>query len=169
MEGKTLYELSAEMTEIMENGFCEACVDEEGEINENKVRQYFDALAISAEKKIDYIATKIKNDLALAEQIKVEKQSLEARQKRLNKEADSLKAYLSECLQILGQSKYESARTQISFRKSESVKVLDESKLTEEYLKIETKPDLTKIKNAIKLGATVDGAEIVTKQNIQVR
>lgn len=164
-----LYELTDEMKQILENGFTQNCVDEEGEIDERKVKQYFDELALTAEKKIDYIATKIKNDLALAEQIKVEKQSLEARQKRLNKEADSLKTYLSECLQILGQSKYESVRTQISFRKSESVKVLDESKLTEEYLKIETKPDLTKIKNAIKLGATVDGAEIVTKQNIQVR
>lgn len=164
-----LYELTDEMKQILENGFTQNCVDEEGEIDDNKVKQYFDELALTAEKKIDYIATKIKNDLALAEQIKAEKQSLNARQSRLNNEADSLKAYLSECLTVLGQAKYESARTQISFRKSESVNVLDESKLAEEYLKIETKPDLTKIKNAIKLGTAVSGAEIVTKQNIQVR
>jgi hypothetical protein len=164
-----LYELTDEMKQILENGFTQNCVDEEGEIDDNKVKAYFDELALTAEKKIDYIATKIKNDLALAEQIKAEKQKLDARQKRLNKEADSLKAYLSECLTVLGQTKYESARTQLSFRKSESVNILDESKLAEEYLKIETKPDLTKIKNAIKLGIAVNGAEIVTKQNIQVR
>jgi hypothetical protein len=164
-----LYEMTAEMKEILENGFTQNCVDEEGEIDDNKVKAYFDELALTAEKKIDYIATKIKNDLALAEQIKAEKQKLDARQKRLSNEADSLKDYLAECLKLLGQTKYESARTQISFRKSESVNVLDETKLTEEYLKVETKPDLTKIKNALKLGIEVDGAEIVTKQNIQVR
>lgn len=165
-----LYELTNEMREILENGFTLNCIDEEtGEIDDIKVKEYFDNIALTAEKKIDYIATKIKNDLALAEQIKAEKQKLDARQRRLTKEADGLKRYLADCMQNLGQAKYESARTQISFRKSESVNILDESKLSEEYLKIETKPDLTKIKNAIKLGAVVDGAEIVTKQNIQVR
>ena len=57
-----LYELTDEMKQILENGFTQNCVDEEGEIDDNKVKQYFDELALTAEKKIDYIATKIKND-----------------------------------------------------------------------------------------------------------
>jgi len=169
MESKTLYELSAEMTEIMENGFCQACVDEEGEIIDAKVKEYFDSIKISADTKIDYIATTIKNEIALAEAIKEEKLNLELRQKRLNKKADYWKGYLTECLTNLNKDKFDTVRNSISFIKSVKVNVLDESKLTSDFLKIETKPDLTKIKAAIKLGEIVDGAELLTCKNIQIK
>ena len=47
-----LYELTDEMKQILENGFTQNCVDEEGEIDDNKVKAYFDELALTAERKL---------------------------------------------------------------------------------------------------------------------
>ena len=67
--------------------------------------------------------------------------------------------------------KLELPHSKISYRKSDSVEVIDLETLPEEYIKtkIEKNPDKIAIKNAIKDGKEIKGAKIVTNYNIQIK
>ena len=67
--------------------------------------------------------------------------------------------------------KLELPHSKISYRKSDSVEVVDVEMLPEEYVKtkIEKNPDKVAIKNAIKDGKEIKGAKIVTNYNIQIK
>lgn len=141
-------------------------IDEEtGEIlNANGL----DELEIAKEEKIENIGLWIKNLLAEAEAVKHEKDNMAIRQKRLEKKAESLKGYLT---YALNGEKFSTPRVAMSFRKSESVVIPDDAVVPDEYCNISVvkKPDKTVIKKALKEGKEVLGAELVTKQNIQIK
>lgn len=141
-------------------------IDEEtGEIlNANGL----DELEIAKEEKIENIGLWIKNLLAEAEAVKHEKDNMAIRQKRLEKKAESLKGYLT---YALDGEKFSTPRVAMSFRKSESVVIPDDAIVPDEYCNISVikKPDKTVIKKALKEGREVLGAELVTKQNIQIK
>ncbi len=141
------------------------CVDmETGEIID-PVR--LDELQMDRNTKIENIACWIKNLNADAEAFKAEKQSFADRQKAAENKAESLKRYLAN---YLAGQKFSTPKVAISFRKTSSVNVTDISQLPEEFLKFaDPTPDKTAIKNAIKAGTTVTGAEIVEGQSISIK
>lgn len=55
------------------------------------------------------------------------------------------------------------------FRKSEKVEITDESKLSEDFVVIKKEPNKILIKEALKNGSIVDGAELITNQNLQIK
>lgn len=59
----------------------------------------------------------------------------------------------------------------LGLRKSEAVNVYDETQLKKEFLteKISYSPDKKKIKEALKKGEALQGAEIITNQNLQIK
>lgn len=141
------------------------CVDvETGEIiDEVKLQQ----LQMARDIKIENIACWIKNILSDAEALKAQKQFFADRQKAAENKAESLKRYLSKVLE--GQ-KFTTDKVAVSFRKTSSVNVTDITQLKEEYLKYaDPTPDKTAIKNAIKAGKDVAGAEIVEGQSISIK
>lgn len=141
------------------------CVDvETGEIiDEVKLQQ----LQMARDIKIENIACWIKNILSDAEALKAQKQVFADRQKAAENKAESLKRYLSKVLE--GQ-KFTTDKVAVSFRKTSSVNVTDITQLKEEYLKYaDPTPDKTAIKNAIKAGKDVAGAEIVEDQSISIK
>lgn len=141
------------------------CVDmETGEIID-PVR--LDELQMDRDTKIENIACWIKNLNADAEAFKAEKQSFADRQKTAENKAESLKRYLKN---YLAGQKFSTPKVAISFRKISSVNVTDISQLPKEFLKFaDPTPDKTAIKNAIKAGTTVTGAEIVEGQSISIK
>lgn len=146
------------------------CVDmESGEVIDIA---RLDALTMERDAKIENIALWIKNLLSDAEQIKDEKNSLDERENACKNKADSLKEYLSS---YLAGSKFSTPRVAISFRKSESVEVIDINQImklddAENYLKYsEPTADKTAIKQAIKAGICIPGCQIVENQNIQIK
>lgn len=142
-----------------------SCVDmETGEIID---AEKLDQLQMDRERKIENIALWIKNLISDAEALKAEKQAFTDRQKAAENKAASLKKYLSD---YLAGKKYKSAKVSVSFRKSEAVNILDMSQIPEQYLKIaEPTADKTGIKNALKAGEVIAGAELVENQNIQIK
>ena len=142
-----------------------SCVDmETGEIID---AEKLDQLQMDRERKIENIALWIKNLISDAEALKAEKQAFADRQKAAENKAASLKKYLSD---YLAGEKYKSAKVSVSFRKSESVNILDMSKIPEQYLKVaEPTADKTGIKNALKAGEVIAGAELIENQNIQIK
>ena len=141
------------------------CVDmETGEIIDS---EKLDKLQMDREQKIENIALWIKNLVSDAEALKAEKQTFADRQRAAENKAASLKKYLSD---YLAGEKYKSAKVSISFRKSETVNILDISQIPEQYLKVaEPTVDKTGIKNALKAGEFITGAELIENQNIQIR
>ena len=97
-----------------------------------------------------------------------EKDAMADRQKRLEKKAESLKGYLAYALQG---EKFSTPRIAMSWRKSESVLIPDEALLDDRFVNVTMvkKPDKKLIKDTLKAGREVPGAELVTKQNLQIK
>ena len=141
------------------------CWDQEtGEILDSN---RLDQLEMERDEKIENIALYIKNLTADAKALKAEKQSFEERQKAAENKADSLKRYLAN---YLAGQKFSTPRVVISFRKTSSVNITDMTLIPKKYLKFaDPTPDKTMIKNAIKAGNNISGAEIVEGQSITIK
>ena len=94
---------------------------------------------------------------------------LQTRKKQAQAKILWLKNYLTTALKMRNMSKFESTKNKITFRKSESVEIIDESKIDIGFLRVKFEPDKTKIKESLKKGKNVEGCELVTKTNIQIK
>lgn len=142
-----------------------SCIDmETGEIIDI---EKLDQLEMDRERKIENIALWIKNLLSDAEALKAQKQTFADRQKAAENKAESLKKYLSAYLD--GQ-KFSTDKVAVSFRKTSSVNITDMSKIPEAFLKFaEPTVDKMAIKNAIKAGDAVSGAEVIESNSISIK
>ena len=147
---------------------------EEGLINESAIADTFEAIEGEFEEKADNIACLIKTWLAEAEAIKSEEARLKERRERKEKQAENLKTYLSGTMLFLGKAKVETPRNVISFRKSTSLQINDEAWFMDKYpelIKTEIKTSIPKkeITDLIKSGSEFVGAQLIEKQNIQIK
>ena len=156
MNGMTLYQIDASIESIL-NGF-ELVDAETGEIIGAEA---LDALQMAREDKIENTGLYIKNQAVLIEAMKKEEKAIAERRKAYEGQLEKLKAYLGESL---GGEKFETAKVNIFFRKNPpSAEIIDASKLTSEYMReipAKYEPDKTKIKEALKAGKAVEGAEL---------
>ena len=117
--------------------------------------------------KIRNIACYIKNLRSDAAQYDEEAKTFAARKKAAQTKAESLTAYLSS---MLNGEKVKDKEYSISWRKSESVNITDDSLLPDTYLVPQPpKVDKAGIKAALKAGTAVTGAELTEKNNIQIK
>ena len=116
-----------------------------------------DALELERDEKIENIALWIKNLTSDADAISAEAKKLTARAQAAKNKAERLKAYITD---NLAGEKFSTPRVAISYRKSQAVKVTDALALPDAYKVVDIKPDKTAIKNAIKAGEKVQGAEV---------
>lgn len=138
------------------------CIDKEtGEILD--ITQ-FEALNIEKTKKIDSLISYYKAQTAMAEAIRAEEKQLAERRHKKELVAENIKNYIEK---ILAGVNFESARHKVTWRRSEAVTVTGD--LDQEYLVIKTSPDKKKIKEALKAGETVAGAELEVKNNMGVK
>lgn len=141
------------------------CIDEEtGEIFDV---EKFRALNLEKEAKIENVCLWIKNLKANAEALKAEKNALAERQKATENKMERLKIFISE---YLNGTKFETAKVQVSFRKSESLEISEDAVIPEEFLKYKV-PDIDKVglKKALKEGQIFEGVSIVANSNIQIK
>jgi hypothetical protein len=87
------------------------------------------------------------------------------------KTIERLETTVSQAMQLYQINRLETPTLKISFRKSESVEIDDESAISFAYLKekITYTIDKTAIKEAIKKGEVVAGARLQVNQNIQIK
>ena len=148
---------------------------EDEELPEEALIDTLEAITGEIEVKADNVACMLKNIEADITAIKAEETNLATRRKSKEKIYERVKQYLSETLQRMSIDKVETARNKITFRKSESVEVSDA------FIKwaMENRDDLltfsaptankTEIKKALKGGAEIVGATLVSKNNIQLK
>lgn len=173
-----LYQIDERLINLIENA-----VDvETGELLEGvDLDKAIDECQMDLNTKISNIGCFIKNLRSDAEQLKAEKQNLEKRQKQAERKAEYLTKYLDGYLHSvinekdLPKYKFLDSRCQIGYRKSESVTIDDVNSIPNDYIKPrvikETDIDKTAIKKFLKDNKDnqVNGARLVTKENIQIK
>jgi hypothetical protein len=147
-----------------------------GEIPEEAIADTLESITACIEDKADSIACLLKSLDADCIAIKAEEARLAERRKAKERAHERMKQYLSETLQRAGLDKIETARNRITFRKSETVEIVEEvfikwAQMHRDDLLTyaEPKANKTEIKKALKSGAEIAGAELRINQNIQIR
>ena len=163
-----LYQIDAAIENAIERLF--DTVNEDGEVEEGTAAELEELKAERAQK-LDNIGAYIKNIEADVDAIKAEIKTLQDRAKVKQNKIDRLEDYVAKSLKANNESKFESARVVFSFRKSVSVDITNADMLPKKYIvkKTETAPDKTAIKEALKAGKVVKGAQLVEKQNLQIK
>lgn len=144
---------------------------ETGEIIDEKAWTELEALQMERDQRIEGVVLWVKSLNAEAADIKDEEEALKKRRKSIERKAESLKDYLG---YVLRGEKFETARVAISWRRSETAELLegvDPVSLPLEYqrVKVAVEPDKAKLKEALKAGKTIEGVELVERQNIQIK
>jgi len=159
----TLYEIDNAMMSLIDN--------ETGEIVDY---EQFEALIMSKEEKIDNTAKWIIDLEAEAKMVKERADELTERARAAKKKAERLREFLQEYLQG---EKRKTADYTIGYRRTESVEITDEDRAIawlmehgEDALTYQTpKISKTAVKEILKAGNEVPGAELVERQNMSIR
>ena len=152
----TLFEINQEILD---------CIDmETGEIIAPEKLEH---LQMDKRDKLRNIAFVALNASADAKAYEEQKKKFAAREKA----AKATVAWAKETLaRELGGKKMKEAEFAISYRKSEAVEVADEAAVPDEFrIPQPDKIDRAALKAALKNGAVIAGAQIVERQNIQIR
>lgn len=162
-----LYDIDEQLNELINS----VEIDEEtGEIINGLNVEKFDQLVLEREKKLEGLGIYIKQLLMEAEDLKEESKNLKIRADRKIKKAENLKNFLSTYLLNNKIPKFETSKVALSFRKSEVVEA-DEDLVPRKYFKkkVEYALDKIGIKTLLKAGKGVKGAQLIEKQNLQIK
>ena len=112
----------------------------------------------------------IKNLEAEAEAYKKEIERMTKIKKALENRASFLKKNLEEAMIELDKKKFKTKLFSFNIQKNApSLKILDESKIPEDYYKIEKKLNKNDLKEAVKNGLFEDAAELVQTESLRIR
>ncbi|BDS17337.1 siphovirus Gp157 family protein [Clostridium perfringens] len=126
----------------------------------------------------DDINTKIENTCKVIKEVEADSIGIDEEIKRLSalkkkKEntVKKLKEYVEFEMNGIGLNKVEGKLFKVSFRKSKVVKVLDETKIPKEFIKIKTTETISKtdLGKALKNGEIIEGAELVENKSLQIK
>lgn len=126
----------------------------------------------------DDINTKIENTCKVIKEIEADSIGIDEEIKRLSdlkKQRENavkkLKEYVEFEMNGIGLTKVEGKLFKISFRKSKVVKVIDETKIPKEFIKIKTTETISKtdLGKALKNGEIIEGAELVENKSLQIK
>lgn len=126
----------------------------------------------------DDINIKIENTCKVIKEIEADSIGIDEEIKRLSalkKQKENavkkLKEYVEFEMNGIGLNKVEGKLFKISFRKSKVVKVLDETKIPKEFIKVKTTESISKtdLGKALKSGEIIEGAELVENKTLQIK
>ena len=162
----SLYEIDQAVLTVLEDGL--VFDPDSGEILWDE--ENFAELEIHRTDKMENVALYIKGLESDASAIKAEEKALAERRSIKEKKAERLRDYLTRSMEAFGDTKLETPRVALSFRKSEAVDIWDADELPPIYWKqAAPTPDKAAIKKAIKSGEEVSGASLVERRNLQIK
>jgi len=144
-----------------------------GDINNSEDAKAFSDLyaeiSESFDAKVHSVCCVIKNAQGEVDSLAVEIKRLSDRKKACETKVESLKTYLNYEMQKLDKQIVKTPLFTVAFQKNpESCKV-DETALAHEWFKVERKPDLSKVKEALKNGIHIDGAWLESSESLRIR
>ena len=161
----TLYEINRELDELIANS-----IDPEtGEFLLDTEK--LDELNMERDDKIEQTGLYIKNLKAEASAIKAEMDNLKARYEAAKNKAERLTNYLKD---NLNGEKFQTARVAISYRTSSSVEINPDVFFARaangKFFRVkDPEADKTAIKEALKGGAVIEGATLVTNTSMTIK
>lgn len=132
-------------------------------------KRHLDELKVDRHIKIENCGLMIKNWQSLADSIKAEEATLKRRREILENRIEWLTNYLIYCLKP--GEKYNAGAIELRWRKSDSVQIVDEFKIPDEYIKVtqESQIDIREIKAKLRTGQEIPGATLVIKNNLIIK
>lgn len=158
-----LYDIDSAMTALID--------PETGEVMDYDA---FEALSMEREKKLDNLALWIKNLDAEQEALDREAKTMTERRDAARRKRDRLKGYLQEALHGETRSTPQYA---VSYRRSEVCEITDEGAVAtwlydngrQDLLNTKVSVSKAGVKDLLKRGEAVRGAELVEKQNMTIK
>lgn len=120
------------------------------------------------EEKVENYIKVIKNNEADIEARKNEIKRLTELNKADERKNERMKEVLKESMDLTGHERVDTKLFKVSFRKSEAVEV-DDLLLPEAYKVATYKPDKKRLKEDLKNGLEILGAELVERKNLSIR
>jgi hypothetical protein len=132
--------------------------------------EYLDDLAIQEAEKADAVAFAVRKRQAEIDFLKSEEDRIRSRRKAAEVRLIMFKEYLASIFKRLGLQKVKGAKSTMFLRRSSSVEVLDLNQLPSEFVqtKIEYVPRKSQIRDEIKAGREVAGAQITERQSLVI-
>ena len=155
----TLYDLTGQFLEIYNME-----IDDETKLDTLEAIDW----TTDYENKVEGYVKVIKSLEADIEARKNEKKRLDGLNKSDQSKIDNLKAALATSMAETGQDRVDTTLFKVGFRKSKTV-VVDEDKLPKKYQIVSYKPDKKTIKELLNSGATIRGAHIEERRNLNIR
>lgn len=145
------------------------CYDlETGEINEeheNHAKELKAEILAQGLEKLCKVRANFKSDI---DALKAEEERIAEKRKALENKTESLERYIHDIFNLSGQDKVKAGTFTVFLRLSEAVKLANDFE-NKEFGTYEFKADKKAIKEALKCGLRIDGAEIVCNENLQVK
>jgi hypothetical protein len=164
-----LYEITQDQLQII------ALLEENGGEFTPEVAEAIAITQEAFEKKAEaysYLILKMEGE---SDMIGAEIKRLQALKKTKDNTSERLREALSVAMVAFGREdnkgikRYETPTLKLSTRRSESVQITDEKAIPAAYMVIKQEVSKTLIKEAINQGIEVTGAQIVTKQSVQIK
>ena len=168
MDKLNLYEITTEMA-LIEKALYESLDQETGEVD-TALAEAFKNAQVKYEEKLKGCVYMIQTFEDKLDLIKKEIDRLEKIKKVLENRDESIRNLIANNVEV--GKKIDLGLHTISWRKSDAVIIEDENKIPQEYKDIipeTTKPNKTKIKEAIKGGKEVQGARLENRNNLQIK
>lgn len=157
-----LYELPESLATL------ESLVDEEA-IDENGLQMAIDLLGEQVEQKMDGIVRLVRNWEAEADAIDAEMRRLRGRSTALHNQSKRLREYAVNCLRAANRYKVTLPIATAYIGKSEALEItVPPEALPARYIKVVLEPDKMSIKQALKGGEAIEGAELVQKEYLLI-
>ena len=131
----------------------------------------FDALEGGYSEKVENIAKLVRSLEATKDALGAESKRLTARATSIKRKVEWLNGYVLDSMVALGHSKIEGEVLVVSVSQHQRVRIVDETAIPETYcVRTETvRPDKALIRDAIKTGRDVAGAELVSNPSLRIR
>jgi hypothetical protein len=147
--------------------------DENGEISDAALEK-LTALEGERDQKALHVAAYIVSQNVEADAIESHARAIQAQADRMKeramrhrRHAEQLAAYLKQ--HIPAGTKLRDGRVEIGWRRSTAVRITDVDKLDDKFWRVTRAPALQDIKDALKAGESVDGAELEPRNNLVIR
>ena len=143
------------------------------ELSEEQIEimnSYLDELATQEESKVDSFGQFLRIESARAEALRAESQRLAARARAAENRINFLKMKYMQIMEQHGLQKVRGQVYSMSVRTTDVVQITDEQALPQEYVtqKITTAPDKVALRDALKAGAVVPGAQLAKSYSLRV-
>ncbi len=147
-----------------------AVSEELGEDQHQAALAYLDELAIAEAEKADAVAYVVRKRQSEVEFLKSEEDRIRSRRKAMESRLIQFREYLADIFQRNGLQRVKGVKSTLFLRRSSSVEIVDMRELPSEYVqtRIEYVPRKTQIKDALKGGQAVPGAQIVERQSLVI-